>query len=224
MAAGFKSPLAIWVGGAGLAPVTTTAGVRSMLAPWVGGAGVSPSVTTAGVRNLLAFWAGGAGAAGGTPVVDPGVVPVPGGHFKPYAHVPFSGIKPARHQLIGVHVRARVGRLAPAASVSLPLRGSMATARVRQLRPTAAARVELRGCPAYVRLGGFQTIAAGVSYPVRGVRLAAHTGAPTAQGSASLELVGCRGISRGGAVYPYGVHNLSDEEMAILALKLTGKY
>ena len=70
--------LAPWVGGAGVAPSSSTAGVRSMLAPWLGGAasaGVAPT-TDAGVRSLLAFWVGGAGVSV-TP--EPGVIPTGGG-------------------------------------------------------------------------------------------------------------------------------------------------
>jgi hypothetical protein len=44
MAAGHRSLLAVWMGGASAAPVTTSSGVRSMLAPWMGGASASVAV------------------------------------------------------------------------------------------------------------------------------------------------------------------------------------
>ena len=58
MAAGYRSPLALWVGGAG--SQGAQAGVTSLLAPWIGGAGVAPAVSQGGARGLLAFWMGGA--------------------------------------------------------------------------------------------------------------------------------------------------------------------
>lgn len=60
MAAGFRSPLALWAGGA--AASVAQAGVRSPFAFWIGGA-TALSPTDAGVRSLLAFWAGGATTA-----------------------------------------------------------------------------------------------------------------------------------------------------------------
>ena len=74
MAAGFRSPLALWVGGAGITPEVAPVGVRSLLAPWVGGAGVRP--TGGAPRGLLAFWMGGAcpGPAGDP---DPEPQPIP---------------------------------------------------------------------------------------------------------------------------------------------------
>lgn len=59
MAAGVRSLLAFWSGGAGALTPTTQAGVRGLLAPWMGGAGAG-GVTQAGVKGLLAFWMGGA--------------------------------------------------------------------------------------------------------------------------------------------------------------------
>ncbi len=55
MSAGFRSPLAFWIGGARPAE----AGARGLLAFWLGGA-VAPAATNAGARSLLAFWIGGA--------------------------------------------------------------------------------------------------------------------------------------------------------------------
>lgn len=64
MAAGPRSLLAFWIGGAGATTDETQAGVRSLLAPWIGGASAAPEAETqAGVRSLLAPWIGGAGAA-----------------------------------------------------------------------------------------------------------------------------------------------------------------
>jgi hypothetical protein len=65
MAAGPRSLLAFWAGGAGATASETLAGVRGLLAPWIGGASAEPADTGAqgGVRSLLAPWIGGAGAA-----------------------------------------------------------------------------------------------------------------------------------------------------------------
>jgi hypothetical protein len=57
---GFRSPLFIL--GLSSAPAETAAGVRSMLAPWMGGASSTPADTSGGYRSLLAFWMGGASA------------------------------------------------------------------------------------------------------------------------------------------------------------------
>ena len=65
MAAGVRSLLAFWAGGAASSP--TQAGVKSPLAFWMGGAAASPVVSSAGVRSLLAFWAGGASSVSVTP-------------------------------------------------------------------------------------------------------------------------------------------------------------
>ena len=76
MAAGSRSLLAFWAGGAGSVTPTTTGGVRSLLAPWMGGASAPPAATTTGgVRSLLAFWIGG-GTAGVAPEPPP-VPPAP---------------------------------------------------------------------------------------------------------------------------------------------------
>ncbi len=78
MAAGFRSPLAIWAGGAGT--YDAQSGVRSPFAFWLGGAcAITPTGGNAAARSLLAFWMGGAGALAG-------VVPVPphiGGGYRP---------------------------------------------------------------------------------------------------------------------------------------------
>lgn len=75
MAAGPRSLLAFWMGGAGAPPAAV--GVRSMLAPWIGGASAPPN-TQAGYTSLLAFWAGGAAGLGDIAPPDPGPSP-PGG-------------------------------------------------------------------------------------------------------------------------------------------------
>ncbi len=70
MAAGVRSLLAFWAGGAGASPAATQAGVKSPLAFWLGGAGVPTAATQASVRGLLAFWMGGASAADAEPEED----------------------------------------------------------------------------------------------------------------------------------------------------------
>lgn len=68
MAAGYRSLLALWIGGAGNGTSAPQAGFRSLLAPWIGGAS-SPAAVAAsgGVRSLLAFWMGGASGVAGVP-------------------------------------------------------------------------------------------------------------------------------------------------------------
>ena len=62
MAAGFFSPLAFWVGGAGspLAPPQTRAGIRSMAAFWMGGAEAPgsgpPPPPSSGVFTVSGGW------------------------------------------------------------------------------------------------------------------------------------------------------------------------
>lgn len=48
------------------------AGFRSLLAPWLGGASGSAAVTQAGFNGLLGFWSGGA-SAGAAVVVEPSI-------------------------------------------------------------------------------------------------------------------------------------------------------
>lgn len=60
--AGVRGLLAPWIGGAS-APVVRRPSVRSLLAPWIGGASKPPTAaSSAGVRGMLAFWLGGASA------------------------------------------------------------------------------------------------------------------------------------------------------------------
>ncbi len=81
MAAGLRSLLAPWMGGAaaGMAPATQ-AGVKSLLGFWAGGAaspdGVAPE--QAGFTSLLGFWAGG--AAVGDVIVTPPTPSEAAGH------------------------------------------------------------------------------------------------------------------------------------------------
>jgi hypothetical protein len=51
MAAGFRSPAALWIGGAGSPP--PSAGVRSLLAFWMGGAATTPSTAVIDTHDGL---------------------------------------------------------------------------------------------------------------------------------------------------------------------------
>lgn len=80
MAAGYRSLLAFWAGGAASPPFvpppppTARPAVRSLLAFWMGGAEMGVPVASTGAqgyRSLLAYWAGGAQSPGFGPPPPP---------------------------------------------------------------------------------------------------------------------------------------------------------
>lgn len=90
MAAGFRGPLAPWVGGAGAssgAEAPATVGFRGLLAPWVGGVSApagAEAPATVGFRGALAPWVGGAVSSAAAPPPAPGPEPTGGRRVVPF--------------------------------------------------------------------------------------------------------------------------------------------
>lgn len=86
--AGYRSPLAFWVGGAAAPPPPPVAAAkRSLVAPWLGGAAAPPAASPfGGRRSLLAPWLGGAAALPGSIQPEPPPRVIGGG--RPLRRIP----------------------------------------------------------------------------------------------------------------------------------------